>query len=379
MTPLPSRNFHARVYGVGAWTDNLPFAYDLVALVRPRLVVELGVDRGESYFAFCQSAAENATGTRCFGVDAWTGDEHVGGYDETTFCEVSEHNAQHYAAFSTLLRCTFDQALPRFAPASIDLLHIDGQHTEAAARHDVESWLSKLAPGGILLMHDVCVRTRGFGVWKVWHDLRGRGRSFTFENGPGLGVWQKPPAQQLIQPLEQLFSGSADELVNYYRDKARQIHEQIADDWRTGAVRHKPIGNQTTVQVFYATPFSEEKSLLARIGHNEWRTLNFRLPPQVKVSWLRVDFVSPFTTIDIKSLVVNSSAGELFSARSPTSFDEMRIGGDCRREPHTEFLRLRITGIDPQLYLPELRTDSPDVSVSLTLRVNAATAQSLPC
>ncbi len=104
MITLPSRNFRPLVYGVGAWTDNLPFAYDLIATLRPGVVVELGVDRGESYFTFCQSAAENATGTRCFGIDTWTGDEHVGGYDETTFREVAAHNEQHYASISTLLR-----------------------------------------------------------------------------------------------------------------------------------------------------------------------------------------------------------------------------------------------------------------------------------
>jgi hypothetical protein len=39
---LASRSFQPRVYGVGAWTDNLHFADDLVALLKPRLLVELG-------------------------------------------------------------------------------------------------------------------------------------------------------------------------------------------------------------------------------------------------------------------------------------------------------------------------------------------------
>ena len=48
---LPSRHFEPRIYGVGAWTHHLHFAYDLVTAMRPRVLVELGVDRGESYFA----------------------------------------------------------------------------------------------------------------------------------------------------------------------------------------------------------------------------------------------------------------------------------------------------------------------------------------
>src|SRR3954462_3753598 len=141
---LPSRQFHPRVYGVGAWTPHLHFAYDLVAALRPGFLVELGVDRGESYFAFCQSVAENQTDTRCFGIDTWRGAPHAGEYDETTFAQVSEHNRSHYAAFSTLLRSNFDDALTRFEPESADLLHLDGLHTEPAVRHDLESWLPTL-------------------------------------------------------------------------------------------------------------------------------------------------------------------------------------------------------------------------------------------
>ena len=191
---LPSRNFQPRIYGVGAWTSHLHFACDLVAEMKPRVLVELGVDRGESYFAFCQAAAENKTGTRCFGIDTWQGDQHAGGYDETTFDEVSTHNAAHYASFSTLRRSTFAEALTEFAAATIDLLHLDGLHTEDAVRADVAAWLPKLRPGGILLSHDVGVRSQDFGVWKVWEELRLRGRSWTFEDGPGLGVWENPPS-----------------------------------------------------------------------------------------------------------------------------------------------------------------------------------------
>src|SRR3954470_22900590 len=138
---LPSRHFEPRIYGVGAWTPHLYFGYDLVAILRPALLVELGVDRGESYFAFCQSALEHKTGTRCFGVDTWRGDQHAGGYDETTFAQVSEHNRANYESFSTLIRSNFDEALGQFENETIDVLHLDGLHTEAAVRHDLESWI----------------------------------------------------------------------------------------------------------------------------------------------------------------------------------------------------------------------------------------------
>ncbi len=251
---LPSQEFQPHLYGVGAWTDNIFFACDLIATLRPRLCVELGTDRGESYFAFCQSVAENKTGTRCFAIDTWLGDEQAGGYDETTFAEVSEHNRANYESFSTLVRRTFDEALPQFAPESIDLLHLDGLHTEAAVRHDIEAWLPKIRPGGILLMHDVNVRTRDFGVWKVWEELKTRGRSFTFTSGPGLGVWQKPPEKKLPAPIEDLLGQhqtAIAQLIRYYSARTAELQEKIAQQWRDGSIRETAIGRQTSIQVFY--------------------------------------------------------------------------------------------------------------------------------
>src|SRR5438045_6775159 len=121
---LAARRHQPRIRGLGAWTGNLKFAYELVATLKAPLLVELGTDRGESYFAFCQSVAENKTGTRCFAVDTWLGDEQAGDYDETTWDEVSEHNRAHYENFSTLVRSSFDQAVSRFNSDSIDLLHL---------------------------------------------------------------------------------------------------------------------------------------------------------------------------------------------------------------------------------------------------------------
>lgn len=374
---LQSRNFRPRVYGVGAWTNHVHFAYDIVAALRPRVLVELGTDRGESYFAFCQSVQENDTATRCFAVDTWRGDQQAGDYDETTFRQVSAHAALHYAAFSTLLRMRFDEAAVRFADDSIDLLHLDGLHTEAAVRHDLAVWLPKLRRGGVLLMHDVDVRQYHFGVHVVWDELRKHQRAFTFHFGPGLGLFQKengtPPPL-----LAALFAGGdlADRLVDYYRNCAEQLHAHIAQQWRDGSIRHTAVAGQTIIQIFHSRDgvHSEENSVLARVGHDEWKSLRLEMPAGAGASPLRVDFVSAFTAIDIESLIVRSGDDILFRADAPVGFDEVRIAGDCIRQPHERYLCLQITGIDPQLYLPALNTDAaPErLSVELKLRVTAA-------
>jgi Methyltransferase domain len=369
---LPSRHFEPRIYGVGAWTPHLHFAYDLVAVFQPRLLVELGVDRGESYFAFCQSALENQTGTRCVGVDTWAGDEHAGGYDETTFAQVSAHNRENYAPFSTLVRSTFDDALSRFEPESIDLFHLDGFHSEAAARHDFDSWLPKIRRGGIVLLHDVGVRKKGFGVWKVWTELQNQGRSWTFHDGPGLGVWQKPPASPLPGFLDELLARPNDSnawLAQYYTGQANATQAKIARQWRDGSIRQTPFAQQTVIQIFHSTDgaHAEENSVYARIGHEGWKDLRVELPPGAGAAPLRIDFVSALTTIEIASIGVKAGDTEVF--RAGKNFGSIAVRGDAERVPDPNGLRLKITGIDPQLYLPAIETPAGNERLRIEMRL----------
>jgi Methyltransferase domain len=380
---LPSHHFEPRIYDVGAWTPHLYFAYDLVAVLKPRVLVELGVDRGESYFTFCQSAAENKTGTRCFGVDTWRGDQHAGGYDETTFAQVSVYNRANYEAFSTLIRSSFDTALEQFETDSLDLLHIDGLHTESAVRHDFDSWLPKVRPGGVILLHDVDVRGRDFGAWKVWAGLQERGRSWTFHDGPGLGVWQKPPRQDLPGFLEQLLAPPDERnsaLAQYYSERAAEMQGRIVEHWRDGTIRNAPSAQQTIIQVFYSKDGAhrEEDSVLARVGHEEWKDIRIVLPPDAGASPLRIDFVSPLTTIDVASILLTKAGVAYFSTPEKAEFDSIAVSGDVERVVHPTALRLKITGIDPQLLLPRMDLPSSETPLVLQMRLLVSPTTSDP-
>ena len=69
MLVLPARTIRPRRYrpgNVASWSGHLPFAHDLIAAVRPSLIVELGTHYGESYFAMCQAVQENAISCKCY-------------------------------------------------------------------------------------------------------------------------------------------------------------------------------------------------------------------------------------------------------------------------------------------------------------------------
>ncbi|MFU8787390.1 MAG: class I SAM-dependent methyltransferase [Methylobacter sp.] len=201
-----------------AWIGHLPFAAWVIKEVKPNVFVELGTHTGNSYFSFCQAADENGIPTKCYAVDTWQGDEHAGLYDDAVFAQVNRYHQEHYAAFSRLLRMTFDEAVTYFADKSIDLLHIDGLHTYEAVRHDFETWLPKLAPGAIVLFHDTNVRERDFGVWRLWEELQAAyPNNLEFMHSNGMGVLQlndAPDGKKLdwLQPD----SGQKQSLIPYF-------------------------------------------------------------------------------------------------------------------------------------------------------------------
>jgi O-antigen biosynthesis protein len=188
-THLSSVSFWVPQYpGGSSWIDHAPFAFWITSVLRPRTFVELGTHGGYSFFAFCQAVKAFELETRCYAVDTWKGDEHAGFYGEEVFKRVRRHNEAHYAAFSRLVRSTFDEASAHFNDASIDLLHIDGRHFYEDVKHDFETWRPKLSQRAVVLFHDTNVRERNFGVFKLWAELTPDFPAFEFLHGHGLGV-----------------------------------------------------------------------------------------------------------------------------------------------------------------------------------------------
>jgi hypothetical protein len=213
-----------RYVGDSAWVEHAPFAFWLMDVLRPRNFVELGAHSGYSYFCFCQAVLRLRLGAICHAVDTWIGDEHAGFYGDEVFQLVVRHN-DRYSSFSTLLRTTFDDACGYFPDRSIDLLHIDGRHYYDDVRHDFETWRAKLANDAIVLFHDVNVRERGFGVWKLFDELKRDHATFEFTHGHGLGVLAVKDIPGALRPFFALDQGSANEWRLAFASLGRNIRE----------------------------------------------------------------------------------------------------------------------------------------------------------
>jgi hypothetical protein len=257
------------------WHRHIPFSFALIQMLKPAVFVELGSYKGDSYSAMCQAVDALGYEARCYAVDNWQGDGHVGNYAELVFQDLSTYNTQHYGHFSTLVRADFDDALRHFADGEIDLLHIDGLHTEEAVRHDFETWLPKLSAKGVILFHDINVRERDFGVWKLWEELVQRFPHFEFAYGFGLGVLvvgEQPPEN--ILALCELADADREMSVAFYGALGARVHHASQEAQLRREVAE--LGNQLVQANSSLSERDARLELLGQTIHQRDETLRQR-------------------------------------------------------------------------------------------------------
>ena len=217
------------------WIGHIPFAFELVARLRPRVLVELGTYSGSSFAAFCQAAVACGTGTKCYGVDLWQGDVHMGQFEESLYREISGYVASRFPGVATLIREDFTRAVERFEDGSVDLLHIDGTHTYEAVANDFHTWRRTLSDRAVVLFHDLNVTTentgepsRRFGVRQFFDRMRLRYPHFEFTHCWGLGVLVVG-ANVPAEVKELVERSRSPEFTDYFARKGAAVSRRFAD------------------------------------------------------------------------------------------------------------------------------------------------------
>ena len=286
-----------RLSYLSAWIGHIPFAFWLIEELRPGLVIELGTHSGISYFVMCQAVQFNSLDTKCYAVDTWLGDEHSGLYPEAIFQDVYSYNKEQYASFSNLMRMPFDDALQYFSDGSIDLLHIDGMHSYDAVKHDFDNWLPKVSPRGVIIMHDISVRELGFGVWRLWEELKQRYQSFEFSHSSGLGVlFVGAESERILKVI--LSAGQNEVLVrNLFASLADPIEKEIARD-------------EAFLYLDDGSGFSEENTLRKIYGPVNFY-FHFENKFNIPVNVVNIRYDPSYNCCVVKDLNINSNIGEV--------------------------------------------------------------------
>lgn len=142
---------------------------DLVLEEKPDLCVEIGVFGGSSLFPVASALKHLGKGT-ILGIDPWNKVECIKYFDPI---EDAEHLKWWGELNIDVIYQSFNQVLEKYnlkdvvkiiratsevaanlVNSSIDILYIDGNHSEACSTQDVQLYLPKVRSGGYIWMND---------------------------------------------------------------------------------------------------------------------------------------------------------------------------------------------------------------------------------
>ena len=184
-----------------AWKGHKNFALWLVNRLRPRTIVELGVDFGFSSFCFAHARIG-----RVYGIDSFEGDKDAGLRDTRTSVEECVKTLK--LDNLTLIKGYFEEVSKTWTEP-IDILHIDGRHHYEDVSRDFSDWAPFVASGGIILLHDTCVEH--FGVRRFFGEIDMPKCNFWNSHGLGLVSRDQSLLDEIARVFETLIEKPGDE------------------------------------------------------------------------------------------------------------------------------------------------------------------------
>lgn len=134
----------------------------MVVALRPSVSVEIGVFGGRSFFGLALAHKLLGHGL-AIGIDPWSTEAAIEGYEGDNLKWWSEQSLDSiHDGFINAIRLNSVQNVTNIIrkksddvepPSPIDLLHVDGQHSEQAVR-DVKRFAASVREGGLVILDD---------------------------------------------------------------------------------------------------------------------------------------------------------------------------------------------------------------------------------
>ena len=206
---------------------HVPVAMFLVDVLRPEVLVQLGVSEGALFCAYAQAVKYLGLRTRCFAIGDWSNSHGEGG-DSSHLSNLRAHHDPLYGKFSQLVQGAPGKAHTDFENGAIDLLHIRAFSPDDDLKEWFERWLPRMSNRGVVILENINVRSNTLDVWKVWKDLSNVHPHFEFPHQGGLGVVSvgKLIPKELVAILE-ASDAEASMIREFFRQSGERIKSQL--------------------------------------------------------------------------------------------------------------------------------------------------------
>lgn len=148
---------------------------DLVLEIKPKICVEIGVFGGSSLFTVASALKFLGQGL-IIGIDPWdkmecikhldspNGEADLEWWDRVNLAHIYKSylnmlKIYELNEYTSTMKTTAEKAASEMGTISIDILHIDGNHSEIASTQDVTLYLPKVRSGGYIFMDDTLLET----------------------------------------------------------------------------------------------------------------------------------------------------------------------------------------------------------------------------
>jgi len=186
--------------------EEIQWLFDLVRAIRPRVVVEIGLDLGGTLFLWSRAAAPNAhlvaidtSLPGCLG--RWS-----------PFHLVRRGFAVRSQRLSLLMgsdshsESTLRRVVTLLRGRAIDFLFIDGDHSRDGVWQDFNMYSPLVAPGGLIAFHDISQSPADWtkGVARFWQEFSAEHETqecvVSGDPGFGIGVYRVPESLRPMRP-----------------------------------------------------------------------------------------------------------------------------------------------------------------------------------
>lgn len=118
----------------------------------------MGVLRGETFLHLLDTCPD----LHMVGVDLWRplpesdapGSRSYAQHDLEGYHEAISRTVKQFGVRAALLRMDTAKAAEAFPDGHFDFVFLDADHTYEGVSRDIEAWLPKIRPGGMMLGHD---------------------------------------------------------------------------------------------------------------------------------------------------------------------------------------------------------------------------------